>query len=212
VSLHPRGTRGADPGYPARGTANGGSGSGQYGAGMPEHIAFLRAVNVGKRQVKMAALRGWLADAGFTDVETYIQTGNVKVSTPMRSQAKVQQRLEEVIAEQAGFEVPCIMFTPTELAKVHADALAIDPPAYAERDDAKRYVIFFKDAPTAADAAKVHEFSAETEQAWVKGRAIHVWIAGGMMNATIFPALEKIFAPGTNRNLTVVAALAERWC
>ena len=44
---------------------------------MPTHVAFLRAVNVGKRQYPMAELRAALDAAGFEDVQTHIQTGNV---------------------------------------------------------------------------------------------------------------------------------------
>ena len=56
---------------------------------MPSHVAFLRAVNVGGRFVRMAELRAALEAAGFTDVETHLQSGNVRVRTPMRSTAKV---------------------------------------------------------------------------------------------------------------------------
>jgi len=178
---------------------------------MPQHIALLRAVNVGKRQVKMAALKQWLADDGFTDVETYIQTGNVRVGTPARSQNKVGQQLERLLLDRCGFEVPCIMFSPAELTQVYADALAIEPPSYADRDDSRRYVIFFKDAPTAAQVAECAAYAGELDRAWIIGRAAHVWIAGKMMDAKVFGALDKTFAPGTNRNLTVVKSLAEKW-
>jgi uncharacterized protein (DUF1697 family) len=178
---------------------------------MPHHIAFLRAVNVGKRQVKMAALKEWLADDGFTDVETYIQTGNVRVGTSVRSAAKVEQQLEKLLLDRCGFEVPCIMFSPAELTQVYADAMAIEPPPYADREESRRYVIFFRDAPTAAQVAECAAYEGEIDRAWIVGRAAHVWIAGKMMDAKIFGALDKIFDPGTNRNLTVVKALAEKW-
>jgi uncharacterized protein (DUF1697 family) len=178
---------------------------------MPHHIAFLRAVNVGKRQVKMAALKQWLADAGFTDVETYIQTGNVRVGGTTRSQAKVGKQLEQLLLERCGFPVPCIMFSPSELSQVYADAMALEPPPYAERDDSRRYVVLFKDAPTAGQVAECAAYEADLERVWVVGRAAHVWIVGRMADAQVFGALAKIFDPGTNRNLTVVRALAERW-
>ena len=49
---------------------------------MPTYIAFLRAVNVGKRMFAKAAIVQACEDAGCTDVETYINTGNVRVTTP----------------------------------------------------------------------------------------------------------------------------------
>ena len=56
---------------------------------MPSYVAFLRAVNVGGRFVKMAELRLALEDAGFTDVATHIQSGNVFVRSGRRSCAAV---------------------------------------------------------------------------------------------------------------------------
>ena len=47
---------------------------------MPTYIAFLRAINVGKRMFANAAIVQACEDAGFTDVETYINTGNVRPS------------------------------------------------------------------------------------------------------------------------------------
>ena len=59
---------------------------------MPSYVAFLRAVNVGGRFVKMAELRAALEDAGFTDVETHIQSGNVFVRSRRRSTARRRHR------------------------------------------------------------------------------------------------------------------------
>ena len=177
---------------------------------MPRFVALLRAVNVGKRQVKMAELRAWLESDGFTDVETYIQTGNVRVATTSRSSAKVEERLERVLAEGCGFEVPCIVLTPHELSQMHADARAIPPP-FGEAAGQRRYVVFFKD-PVAADAAaRMAEYAAPTERIWAGGRAVHVWIAGPSQQAKVFGVFAKALAPGTSRDLKVVAALDERW-
>jgi uncharacterized protein (DUF1697 family) len=178
---------------------------------MPSYVALLRAVNIGKRQVRMAELRKWLEDDGFTDVETYIQTGNVRVRTPMRSVAKVEKRMEGLLLERTGFKVVCIMFTPAELAQVYADALAIQPPPYADHEEQRRYVVFFKDAPTAEDAATCARYEAELERAWTIGRAAHVWIAGSFADAKVFGSLSRILEPGTNRSLKVLAAIVERW-
>lgn len=178
---------------------------------MPSYVAFLRAVNVGKRQVKMAALRGWLEDAGFTDVETYIQTGNVRVTTPLRSKAKVERELEQLLLDRCGFEVPCIVFTPTELAQVHADAEALERPPYADSEGARRYAVFFKKPPGNAELDQVAAYAAELERIWVVGRVAHVWIAGSMMDAQVFAKLGKVLDVGTNRSFTVLKALAERW-
>src|SRR5262245_19131226 len=98
-----------------------GSGAGRMAA-MPTYIAFLRAINIGKRKFAKGAIVAACEAVGCTDVETYINTGNVRVTTPLRSRAKVEAALEDAFAEAAGFDVPTIVLTPKELTAVAAYA------------------------------------------------------------------------------------------
>ena len=47
---------------------------------MPKHFAFLRAINVGGHTVKMDHLRDIFESLGFSNVETFIASGNVSSS------------------------------------------------------------------------------------------------------------------------------------
>ena len=180
---------------------------------MPTYIALLRALNVGGRYYKMADLRAGLEKAGLEDVETYIQTGNVRFTTSMRSRPKIEGYVEEVLASGCGFEVPAILFTPAELSRIRQDAEAIAPPDFGESDGQRRFVTFLKegDVPDAEVAAKVAAWSHEGESAVVIGRAVHIWLNHPTMEARFFGAFKKVLAPGTNRDLKVVRTLAERW-
>lgn len=73
---------------------------------MPRYVAFLRAVNVGGRIVKMDELRGHFADAGFSDVETFIASGNVIFSTSAKSTAAMEAKIEKHLEKVLGYEVP----------------------------------------------------------------------------------------------------------
>src|SRR6476620_3213515 len=99
---------------------------------MPSYIAFLRAVNVGKRKFPMTELRDLLTEAGYDDVATHIQTGNVLLATSERSRAKVTTALEKLFEKDRGFEVTTVVFTPQELAAIVADAakVAKTPPEF----------------------------------------------------------------------------------
>ena len=59
---------------------------------MPRYVAFLRAVNVGGRLVKMDELRGLFGEAGLRDVETFIASGNVIFSTTATATAALEQK------------------------------------------------------------------------------------------------------------------------
>lgn len=177
---------------------------------MPEYVAFLRAINLGKnRKFPMAELRSALESAGFGDVETYIQTGNVRLRTAMRSGERVAARLEEVFAADRGFDVPTVVLTPAELRQVHADAMAFDPPLAGE---VRRYVTFLRTPAAAEVAAAVDAIAVDGEAARAVGRAVHIWVRDGYQNARINNArIERMLGAATTRDLKVVTTLAGRW-
>jgi uncharacterized protein (DUF1697 family) len=179
---------------------------------MPTYIALLRAVNVGGRFYKMADLRNHLTEAGLRDVQTYIQSGNVAFGSSMRSAAKVERQVEEVLGRHCGFDVPSVILTPRELRQVHDDARAMTPPPFAAEGQ-RRYVTFFKsgDVPSGEEAARINAWDEPGERAEVIGRAVHVWIDKPSMDAVFYKSMKKALAPGTARDLKVVAALDERW-
>jgi uncharacterized protein (DUF1697 family) len=180
---------------------------------MPTYIALLRAVNVGGRFYKMADLRAHLTESGLEDVETHIQSGNVRFRSTMRSAGKVERHVETVLGERCGFEVPSIILTPAELRQVHRDALAMAPPDGADGAQGRRYVSFFKagEVPSGDVARRIEDWQDPGERAAVLGRAVHIWIAGPMHDAAFFSTFKKALAPGTNRDLKVVAALDDKW-
>jgi uncharacterized protein (DUF1697 family) len=159
----------------------------------------------------MAALRQWLEEAGYAGVDTYIQTGNVKVETSVSSAAEVEKALEALLLERAGFEVPCIMVSPAELRQVVEDADAIEPPPFAGHPEERRFVVFFKEPASAQDAEAMAAYDEGLERVVAVGRAVHVWIGGNFHQAKVFGRFAKALEPGTNRNLQVVRTLAERW-
>ena len=179
---------------------------------MPSYVAFLRAVNVGGRVLKMADLRSCLEQAGLTDVETYIQTGNVRFGTSMRSAEKVERYVEEAIAAGCGMDVPVVMLRPGELRSVHDQAMRLPSP-FGGSEGHGRYLTFFKerDVPGPEVAEQIAAWDRPGESAAVVDRAVHIWLDHPTMQAEFFGAFKKVLLPGTNRNFKVVTTLAERW-
>src|SRR3954452_756372 len=83
---------------------------------MGRMVALLRAVNVGGRKLPMAELRTLCAELGWTDVATYIQSGNVVFTAPGEAEA-VEAQLEKAIKEKFGLEVPVIVRGRAEWAE-----------------------------------------------------------------------------------------------
>jgi uncharacterized protein (DUF1697 family) len=184
----------------ARSTAGSAAGS------APRMIAFLRAINLGKnRRFAMADLKACLTEAGFLDVETYLATGNVRVGTRTRSRARLEERLEEVFEGCAGFAVPTIAVSPTELRAVHDAVVALELAA------PRRYVTFLKEPLSEEAKAEVDAWDAPGEGAKALDRAV-VWWLDHPTQASKFaiPKAER-HVVATTRDLKVVATLAERW-
>ena len=177
---------------------------------MPVWIGFLRAVNVGKRQVRMASLRTLLEAEGYEDVETHIQSGNLKVRSSTRSAAKVEADLRRAISVEFGFDVPVVVRTPAQLRTLADEAEALDSPIAA---DARRYVTFMTGDLDPEGVAALHEWDVATEGARVVGNDVVLFLSDGVQAAKLSNTrIEKLTgAVGTARNITVVRALAEKW-
>ena len=176
---------------------------------MGTFIAFLRAVNIGNRQVKMAGLREELTANGFTDVSTYIASGNVKVTTTMRSAAKLEEELEQMLQAWLGFQVPTMVRTPAQLTEVYAAGAALTSPVPGTP---RHYVSFLKDKPTAEAVDRLEAWDKPKERAEVVGREVHLWLGSDrpkLTNAT----MEKLLGvDGTARDWKTVTKLAHTWC
>ncbi|CAN7446100.1 DUF1697 domain-containing protein [Knoellia sp. LjRoot47] len=178
---------------------------------MPRHLAFLRAINLGPHhKVPMAELRERLEGAGFTDVQTHIQTGNIALSSTMRSQAKVEAALEELLGEWRGFEVPTMVRSPSELAALRK-AVDATPPLLAE--GARRYVAFAKGEVSKDAAQALTAYDATPERSRVVGRDILLEIDTAFTVSKLAGAkLERLAGtPLTARDLKVVRAIDEKW-
>ena len=174
---------------------------------MPTYIAFLRAINIGKRKFGKDAIVAACEAAGCTDVETYINTGNVRLTTTLRSRPKVETALEGAFEDAAGFDVPTVVLTPKELREVAAYADKLD-----RSHDGLHYVSLLKDTPTAGSVKKLDGAGKEGERAVVDGRGVHLLLGQDYHSATLTNAIiEKHLGVATNRNLNVIRTLAEKW-
>lgn len=114
-----------------------------------QYIAFLRAINVGKRQVKMTRLRELFAELGYGAVRTYIQTGNVFFEAPATDRAALERAIERQLLDALGFAVTTIVRTVAAVAA----ALARDPFAGVEVTADTRLCCLFTSTPLPADLA-----------------------------------------------------------
>src|ERR1700682_4540537 len=85
---------------------------------MPRYVAFLRAINVGGHTVKMDYLRGLFEAIGFTNVETFIASGNVIFDSKSKNAPALERRIEKHLEETLGYKVAAFLRATSELAEV----------------------------------------------------------------------------------------------
>jgi uncharacterized protein (DUF1697 family) len=135
-------------------------------------IAFLRAVNVGGRIVPMARLRDEFMALGFTDVETFIASGNVIFTARAGATRTIETKIEARLQQAFGFDVTTFVRTVDEVAAVAA--CQPFPPAEIT-NGATVYVGFVEKPLDAAAARAVMAFKTEADDFRVKGREVY-WL------------------------------------
>lgn len=178
---------------------------------MPTWIAFQRAVNVGGRKYPMADLRELLTQAGYDGVETHIQSGNIKLVSSTRSATRLEMDLEKLFRLDRGFEVPTVVVTQKELADVVVDADAVEAefgvPQFGH------YIEVMRGAPDADAAALIEGHEGPGQKVVLRGRIAHLLVDIPFHEVKPPPAATKrAYGVSTNRNLTVIRTLADKWC
>jgi uncharacterized protein (DUF1697 family) len=165
---------------------------------MASLIALLRAVNVGGTgKLSMSELKAMCEELGFSDVRTYIASGNV-VFTSRKSEAAVKAALEKRLETYAGKPVGVLVRTADEMAKVLAD----NPfPKLAPN---RTMAVFLDRAPPADTLASVR--GQKDEKIKLGRREIYVHYGEGMGQSKLVIPAAKL---GTARNMNTVAVLAK---
>jgi uncharacterized protein (DUF1697 family) len=172
---------------------------------MITHIAFLRAVNVGSNVLKMAHLREIFADLGFSDVKTYLQSGNVAFGA-RGAPSQVAAKIEKRVSEATRLPVSVIVRTPDELRRTIAANPFAEEALAAPRTV---HVTFLADPAPKAAAAALGKLRAGADRYHLAHREIYLHCPNGYgrtkLNNT---ALERALGlRATTRNWSTVKAL-----
>ena len=172
---------------------------------MTRQALLLRGVNIGPRnRVPMAELRAALEDAGFEDVKTYLQSGNVVLSNKAKPE-QTARKVERLIQERFGLDIAVVARTDGQLARV----VARNPLGDVAKDP-KRYQVSFLDGPLPATSKqKLEEARVESERFVVHGREIYAWHPAGVARSKLWAELagRGLGVTATARNWTTVTAL-----
>jgi uncharacterized protein (DUF1697 family) len=113
---------------------------------MIEYFVFLRGINVGgKNVIKMEDLRQIFADCGFTNVKSYIQSGNIVFQGKKAEPEELVKKIEKQLYKSVGANIPVMLRTREQLEIM----IKIDPFKQIKvTDKTKFYVVFLSKIPT----------------------------------------------------------------
>lgn len=163
---------------------------------MPQHIALLRAVNVGGTgQLPMVELRALAEGLGFTEVQTYIQSGNL-IFRSRQSAAAVKRSLESALVQRLGKPYAVLLRTREELREIDAT----NP--FPDAEPAKVLVLFLDAKPDRTILASVK--LPGRERIVAGAREVYIHFPAGMGQSKLKIPFADV---GTGRNLNTLRAL-----
>ena len=142
------------------------------------HVALLRAVNLGgHNKVPMADLRALLADVGFEQPRSLLQSGNVVFGAEGRTTRDIEALLEKEAEKRLGLSTAFFVRTASEWASL-VDANPF--PQEAESDPSHLVVLAAKDAPNAAALSALRKAIRGRETVDAVGRQAYVVYPDGI--------------------------------
>jgi len=168
-------------------------------------IAFLRAVNLGRRKVPMARLRSVVGETFGTDgVRTYVNSGNV-VFDASGARGDIEHRIERELEREFGFEVTTFVRSEAQLRRI------VDEKPFRLAAGDTYFVTFMKSSATGTRRRALEELSSDFDTLVVHGSEVH-WRMRGKSTDTKVPkrAWEKVLGAdaSTSRNMTMLRKLA----
>ena len=179
------------------------------GNNMQTYIALLRGINVsGQKKIKMAELKESLETLSFTDIVTYIQSGNIVFKSADNSVENLEKKIHKKILNDFGFEVPVLVKTPKELTyAIHNNPFQKD----TSKDPKLFYVVFLKEKPLPENVSKLETYNYSPEEYVLENKIIYFYAANGAgkakMNNNFFE--NKLKVQATSRNWRTTHKLVE---
>lgn len=177
---------------------------------MQRYITFLRGINLGRRRIQMSRLKALFEELGYSDVSTFIASGNIVFRTPSADPGKLELTVQKHLQLSLGYEVETYIRTDTEVA----DLVAQHPFPGEPREGSTVQVAFIKKALAPVTAAQLAACSTQEDMFTASGREYYWLRRGRISDSDIWqsPALKALkLPPATMRNMTTIQKLASKY-
>ena len=176
---------------------------------MTTHLVLLRGINVsGQKLIKMEDLRKLLTDAGFQNVATYIQSGNIIFESKETDKVKVAAQAKALIKKQYGWEVGVLVLDFADLEQTIGNNPFLKEPG---ADQKQLYVAFLSEQPLSDDLSRFRAFDIGQDEAVLGDRVLYLKYASGAGNTKLTNALieNKLKVTATSRNWNTTLKLRD---
>lgn len=168
---------------------------------MARYAAFLRGVNVGGVNLKMAEVAKALEDAGFSNVRTILASGNVLLESRAGVQA-VRKKAEAALRDAFGYDAWVLAYDVRAIAKISEDF-----PFEREVEGHHSYITFVTDEKVLDELAALADDAGPDEKI-KRGKGVIYWQVPrtGTLDTTIGKTMGKkrYKSSTTTRNLRTV--------
>jgi uncharacterized protein (DUF1697 family) len=174
---------------------------------METYIAMLRGINVsGQKKIKMADFKNHLQELNFTDVQSYIQSGNAVFKYKKSALKSLENKIAKKILVEYGFDVIVIVKTPNELKDVLKNN-----PFVKDKDLNRVYVTFLSDEPAIDNIEKLKGVDHSPEEYVLKGKTVYLYLPHGYGKAKMSNNYfeNKLKVNATSRNWKTVNKFSE---
>jgi uncharacterized protein (DUF1697 family) len=170
-----------------------------------DKIALLRGINVGgKKPIKMAALRTLLEQAGFENVRTYIQSGNIGFKAP-GARVSIEKKIRRLIREQFGWDVPVVVRSQQYFR------MLLEENPFADLDPTMLHVTLLNRKPAVAKIAAIKEIDFQEDRFETIQDAVFVHCPSGYQKTKLTNGFfeKKLSVPATTRNWKTINKLVD---
>jgi uncharacterized protein (DUF1697 family) len=173
------------------------------------YITLLRGINMtGHNAIKMNRLANLFRQLGYTDAETYIQSGNIVFTCHNSSIDDVSSEIRKAILSEFNFDIAVITRTPDEMKKIISANPFLGEPGF---DPSKMAVLFLELKPSDAQILKVADIDYPPDRFHINGSEIYVYCPNGFGKTKLYTNFfeAKMKVTGTARNWRTVNKLME---
>ena len=177
---------------------------------MPIYIALLRGINVsGQKKIKMADLKAMFEALDYSNVQTYIQSGNVVFEAETADTAELGRAIKAAIERAFSYDVPVLVLTGDMLGDIAQANPYLKRP---EIDVSKLHITLLESSPAQGARHEVEAFAASlADELVIHDRAVYLHCPGGYGKTKLNNNFleRKLHVSATTRNLKTINALLD---